>query len=56
VVVDPASFLQETSVGHFERSIQRVVVDLVASRIPTYLVRYGDALEMALSEANVQAA
>jgi uncharacterized protein (DUF58 family) len=56
VVVDPASFLQETSAGHYERSIQRVVVDLVASQIPTYLVRYGDVLETALGEANVQAA
>lgn len=55
VVIDPASFLPETSTGRYERVSQNVVADLVASRIPTYLVRYGDPLELALSEANAQA-
>ncbi|GAB4537097.1 MAG: DUF58 domain-containing protein [Anaerolineae bacterium] len=56
VVIDPASFLDETSTGHYERASQSVVADLVASRIPTYVVRHGDPLEVALNEANVQAA
>lgn len=56
IVIDPASFVQETSTGRFERGTRRVVADLIASRIPTYLVRYGDSLEAALSEANAQAA
>ncbi len=55
VVIDPASFLQETSAGHYRRAAQRVIIDLVASRIPTYLVRRGDPIEAALSEANAQA-
>lgn len=55
VVIDPASFLPETSSGRYERVGQSVVADLVASRIPTYLVRYGDPLELALNEANAQA-
>ena len=54
VVVDPASFLRETSGGRYGQVTQRVVADLVASRIPTYVVRYGDPLELALNEANVQ--
>jgi uncharacterized protein (DUF58 family) len=55
VVVDPAGFLQEASTGRYERVTRRVVADLVASQIPTYVVRYGDPLELALNEANVQA-
>lgn len=55
VLIDPASFLQGTAASRYERTTRGVVADLVASRIPTYLVRYGDSLEMALSEANVQA-
>jgi uncharacterized protein (DUF58 family) len=55
VVVDPASFVQETSTSRYELVTRRVIVDLVTSRIPTYLVRYGDPLELALSEANAQA-
>lgn len=54
VVIDPASFVQETSTSRYERITRQVVVDLVASRIPTYVVRYGDPLEVALSEANAQ--
>jgi uncharacterized protein (DUF58 family) len=54
VVVDPASFLQETSGERYGLVTQRVVADLAASRIPTYVVRYGDPLELALNEANVQ--
>jgi uncharacterized protein (DUF58 family) len=54
VVVDPASFLDETSEGRYGHVTQRVVTDLAASRIPTYVVRYGDPLELALNEANVQ--
>jgi uncharacterized protein (DUF58 family) len=56
VVIDPASFVQDTSAGRYEQVTRRIVTDLVASRIPTYVVRYGDPLELALSEANVQAA
>jgi uncharacterized protein (DUF58 family) len=56
VVVDPAGFLQESSTGRYERVTRRIVTDLVASQIPTYVVRYGDPLELALSEANVQTA
>lgn len=56
VFLDPSSFLPETSAGRHERAAQGVVADLIASRVPTYVVRYGDALEAALSEANVQAA
>ena len=52
VVVDPASFVQETATGRYERFTHRVVADLVASRIPTYVVHYGDPLELALNEAN----
>jgi uncharacterized protein (DUF58 family) len=55
VVVDPAGFLQEASTGRYERVTRRVVADLVASQIATYVVRYGDPLELALNEANVQA-
>jgi uncharacterized protein (DUF58 family) len=55
VVIDPASFLHETSTDRFERVTHSVVADLVASRIPTYVVRYGDPLELALNEANAQA-
>ncbi len=55
VLIDPATFLQEGSAVHLERGTQSVLTDLVASRIPTYLVRYGDPLEVALSEANAQA-
>ena len=54
VLVDPASFLHETSAGRYGHVTQRVVADLAASRIPTYVVRYGDPLELALNEANVQ--
>jgi len=56
VVIDPSSFLQDASAIRYERATRRVVTDLVASRIPTYLVRNGDPLEVALSEANAQAA
>jgi len=56
VVIDPSSFVQDVSASRYERATRRVVADLVASRIPTYLVRNGDALEVALSEANAQAA
>jgi uncharacterized protein (DUF58 family) len=55
VVVDPAGFVQEASTGRIERVTRRVVADLVASQIATYVVRYGDPLELALNEANVQA-
>jgi uncharacterized protein (DUF58 family) len=55
VVVDPASFVQETSGDRFGHVTQRVVADLAASQIPTYVVRHGDPLELALNEANVQA-
>jgi len=56
VVIDPASFLQETSTGRYERLARRVVTDLVASQIPTYVTRYGDPLELSLHEANAQTA
>jgi uncharacterized protein (DUF58 family) len=55
VVVEPAGFLKEASTGRLERVTQRVVADLVASQIPTYVVRYGDPLDLALNEANVKA-
>jgi len=54
VVIDPANFVQEASTGRYERLTRRVVTDLVASQIPTYVVRFGDPLEMALNEANAQ--
>jgi uncharacterized protein (DUF58 family) len=54
VVVDPAGFIQEASAGHLERVTRRLVADLVASQIPTYVVRYGDSLDLALDEANVK--
>jgi uncharacterized protein (DUF58 family) len=55
VFVDPASFPRETPARQYEAATRRVLADLIASRIPTYVVRYGDSLEMALSEANAQA-
>jgi len=54
VVIDPASFLHEKSTDRYGNITQRIVADLVASRIPTYVVRYGDPLELALNETNVQ--
>jgi uncharacterized protein (DUF58 family) len=56
VVIDPTSFLEETSVGRYEDATRRVVADLAASHVPTYVVRYGDPLQVALSEANAQLA
>lgn len=56
VVLDPSGFIQDTSASHYERAVHRVIGDLIASRVPTYEVHYGDRLEVALSEANVQAA
>jgi uncharacterized protein (DUF58 family) len=52
VVIDPSTFPQEIPLAH---SAHQVIADLVASKIPTYPVRYGDSLEVALSEANAQA-
>jgi uncharacterized protein (DUF58 family) len=54
VVIDPVSFLHEKPTDRYGNVTQRVVTDLVASRIPTYVVRYGDPLELALNETNVQ--
>ena len=52
VVIDPSTFPPAPSTVGDSR---QVIADLVASRIPTYPVRYGDPLEVALSEANAQA-
>jgi uncharacterized protein (DUF58 family) len=54
VVIEPSSFLGESAAGHYERAAQAALADLIASQIPTYLVRYGAPLEVALSEVNVQ--
>lgn len=54
VLIDPASFPQETYTDRHQRASHDILADLVASRIPTYRVRYGDPLEFALSEANAQ--
>jgi uncharacterized protein (DUF58 family) len=56
VVIDPVSFLEDASPGPYEVAAGQVLADLAASRIPSYLVRYGDPLEVALSEANAQTA
>jgi uncharacterized protein (DUF58 family) len=56
VVMDPTTFPQPDSSRRYERSTAEVVSDLVIGGIPTYLVRHGDPLEVALSEANVKAA
>jgi uncharacterized protein (DUF58 family) len=55
VFIDPVGFLPQASVGRYERATQRVVADLIASRVPVYVVRHDDPLEAALSEANAQA-
>jgi uncharacterized protein (DUF58 family) len=54
VIIDPSSFVGESATGHYERAAQAALANLIASQIPTYLVRYGDRLEVALSEMNAQ--
>ena len=54
VVIDPDTFPHGESVRADDRNALGVVANLVASRIPTYLVGCGDSLEVALSEANAQ--
>jgi len=49
IVVDPATFPQDVPTTY---DTYRVITELAASRIPTYPVRFGDSLEVALSEAN----
>ena len=56
VVIDPVTFPQPESPHRYERRTSDVVSDLVMGGIPTYPVRYGDPLEVALSEANVKSA
>jgi uncharacterized protein (DUF58 family) len=53
-VIDSDTFPPGGSAGGNERDTLDIVANLVTSRIPTYLVRYGDRLEIALSEANVR--
>jgi len=56
IVIDAATFAQqEISASDNGRNALTVVDELVTSQIPTYLARYGVPLEIALSEANVQA-
>jgi len=51
VVIDPASFAPEVAHPSWAPAL---VANLVAGRVPAYLVRRGDALSMALSQANGQ--
>jgi len=55
VVMDPTTFPEPDSSRHDEHGTADIISDLVIGGIPTYLVRYGDPLEVALSEANVKA-
>jgi uncharacterized protein (DUF58 family) len=52
VVVDPASFAPETA---GDRRTRGIVANLASGGVPAYLVRQGDRLEAALSEAHAQA-
>ncbi len=56
VVMDPTTFPEPDSSRRYEHTSAEIVSDLVIGGIPTYLVRHGDPLEVALSEANAKAA
>jgi uncharacterized protein (DUF58 family) len=57
VVMDPTTFPEPAdSSRRYEHTTADIISDLVIGGIPTYLVRHGDPLEVALSEANVKAA
>jgi uncharacterized protein (DUF58 family) len=54
ILIDPVSFLEDASTDRYELATRQVQADLAASQIPCYPVRYGDPLEVALSEVNAQ--
>ena len=51
VLVDPATFAPGSA---RPEDTNNVMADLASSHVPTYLVRYGDSLDVALSQANLQ--